>query len=166
MDKPTLIKGAVHVDDRGRVMVNNDCDMTAIKRFYMLENHREGFVRAWHGHIKEAKWVVCVSGVAVECAAKLIPNIVKRTVPVPGSYNDYMVLDEDTEYSLDDPDRYILHPNGDVLYIPPGYANGHKNLVPNTRLIHFSNLAYEDTEGDDIRFDANIHGGVWEEKWR
>ena len=146
MDKPTLIKGTRFVDDRGVVTYCNDFDMSEVKRWYMLENWREGFIRAWHGHIREAKWIMCVSGVAIECVAEMV--------------------DTGEEYYLLEPDRYTLHPNGDVLYVPPGYANGHKNLVQGTRLIHFSNLLHEDTKGDDVRFDYRIHGWVWEEEYR
>ena len=150
MSHPCIIKGGVAVDDRGRVTFCNDFDMSDVKRFYMLENHQEGYIRAWHGHLREAKWVTVVSGVAVVGVAIM--------------------------YSIDDAplkignagkcERFTLHPNGDVLYIPPGYANGHMNLVQGTRLIHFSNLLHEDTVGDDVRFDSSIHGWVWEVKPR
>ena len=143
MDKPRLIKGAVHVDDRGMVTFCNDFDMSEVKRWYMLENYQEGYVRAWHGHINEAKWITCVSGAAVEAIVQ---------------------MHYDWEWNIEggDVERYTLHPNGDVLYVPPGYANGHMNLVQGTRLIHFSNLLHEDTVGDDVRFDSSIHGQVWE----
>jgi len=149
-DKPTMIKGAVFVDDRGIVTYCNDFDMSEVKRWYMLENHQEGYVRAWHGHLKEAKWVTCVSGAVVECAVKLIKPLTEWQLSILG----------DNVY------RFTLHPNGDVLYIPPGYANGHMNLVTGTRLIHFSNMLHEDTAGDDVRFDSSIHGWVWEVKSR
>ena len=141
---PKLIKGGAFVDDRGTVTFCNDFDMSVIRRFYILENWQEGYVRAWHGHIKEAKWIVCVSGAAIVGAGAMLKGKV----------------------GIDHPDRFVLHPNGDVLYIPPGYANGHKNLVQGTRLIHFSNLTQEETKGDDIRFNADNHGWVWEVKSR
>ena len=147
MDKPQLIKGAVHVDDRGMVTFCNDFDMSEVKRWYMLENYQQGYVRAWHGHIKEAKWITCVSGAAVEAVA-------------------YMCYDWEWNIGESDIERFTLHPNGDVLYVPPGYANGHMNLVQGTRLIHFSNMLHEDTVGDDVRFDSSIHGWVWEVKSR
>lgn len=147
LDVPRLIKGGVAVDDRGVVTFCNNFDMSTIKRFYMLENHQEGFVRAWHGHIKEAKWIMCVSGVAVVGVAKIIFE-----------YNE--------SPDLDSPDSFILCSDGDVLYVPPGYANGHKNLIRGTRLIHFSNLTLGESEDDDVRFDAGNHGWVWEVKER
>jgi len=152
VDKPRLIRGGVHIDDRGAVTFCNDFDMSEIKRFYMLENYEQGYVRAWHGHIKEAKWVVCVSGVAVEAAVEMFNR---------GNRGEYELHTEKSCVT-----RHVLHPNGDVLYIPSGYANGHKNLTLGTRLIHFSNLAQDETVGDDVRFDSSIHGWVWEVKSR
>ena len=148
MGEPRLIKGGSFIDDRGIVTFCNGFDMGKIKRFYMLENWQEGYTRAWHGHFKEAKWIVCVSGAAIVSAIKIDYFAERRQI------DDVSI------------NRFVLHPNGDVLYIPPGYANGHKNLVQNTRLIHFSNLYQKDTKGDDVRFDASIYGHVWEVKER
>lgn len=144
MDKPTIIKGGVAVDDRGVVMFCNDFDMTPVKRMYTLENHEQGFVRAWHGHLKEAKWVMCMSGAAVVAVVEL-------------TVGGLMIED-----SCHGPEAWTLHPNGDILYIPPGYANGHMNLVTGTQVMHFSSMTMKETEGDDYRFDAGIHGWVWE----
>jgi len=193
VNKPRLIRGGAHIDDRGVVTFCNDFDMSEIKRWYMLENYEQGYVRAWHGHIKEAKWVVCVSGVAVEAAFPIHylrwHTIAKELVPctllpceslqqivrdvfdelISNHYAinyDKFLLDHSKYLVFPEPDRFTLHPNGDVLYIPPGYANGHKNLTLGTRMIHFSNLAQDETVGDDVRFDSSIHGWVWEVKSR
>jgi dTDP-4-dehydrorhamnose 3,5-epimerase-like enzyme len=143
MDAPYIIKGGVAVDDRGVVTFCNEFDMTPIKRFYMLENHTEGFVRAWHGHLKEAKWVTVLSGTAIVGAVRV-------------------VIEEDLHSHLEkDYYRYVLHANGDVLYIPPGYANGCKNLVDNTLVMHFSNMGLGEAEYDDFRFAADSVPGIW-----
>src|SRR5688500_9160597 len=60
-----LISGGLAVDDRGQVTFINDFDFAGVKRFYMVSNHRQGFVRAWHAHKKEAKYVLVVKGAAV-----------------------------------------------------------------------------------------------------
>ena len=148
MESPRIIKGGVSTDDRGFVTFNNDFDMSAIKRFYMLENHQEGFMRAWHGHLREAKWITCVSGVAVVGTVKMVRD----------SFG-HLTINEG--YVEDGPDRFTLCPNGNILYVPPGYANGHKNLTRNTRLIHFSSLTLKESLGDDFRFDASEHGWIW-----
>ena len=164
MDKPRLIKGGVDVDDRGIVTFCNDFDMSEIKRFYMLENHEQGYVRAWHGHIKEAKWVVCVSGVAVVGVAEMVGSS-KTRCPDPDAYGKWIDVGVE-RFALHEPESFTLHPNGDILYIPPGYANGHKNLVTGTRVLHFSSMTMEEAGEDDYRFDSSIHGWVWEVKSR
>ena len=59
------MKGDISVDDRGRVSYINDFDFKDVKRFYMVENHEKGFIRAWHGHKNEGKYVYVVSGTAL-----------------------------------------------------------------------------------------------------
>jgi dTDP-4-dehydrorhamnose 3,5-epimerase-like enzyme len=135
--EPYLIKGGVAVDDRGVVTFCNEFDMSKVKRFYFLENHRQGFVRAWHGHRREAKWITVLSGVGIIAVAKLNGD------------------------KLELPQRYTMHANGDVLYVPGGYANGHKNLVPNTKVMHFSNMTIDETVNDDIRIPAYVYGSTW-----
>jgi len=41
-------KGAVFSDDRGFLRFVNDFDFSDVKRFYQVENHKKGFIRAWH----------------------------------------------------------------------------------------------------------------------
>jgi len=144
VDVPRLIKGGVAVDDRGTVSFCNDFNLldAGIKRFYVLKNHWFGYVRAWHGHKIEAKYIAVVSGIAIVAAAQM---------------DDKAVSFEDA------PHRFILSANdGDVLYVPPGWANGHRNLAMNTHVIHFSTTTLEESKNDDYRFDARVHGDVWE----
>ena len=54
-DKPHIFKGGLAVDDRGQIAFVNDFDFESVKRFYIVSNHRTGFVRAWHAHRHEAK---------------------------------------------------------------------------------------------------------------
>ena len=71
MDKPKLIQGGIAIDDRGSLSFVNDFDFGGIKRFYMVENHQQGFVRAWHAHKKEMKCVMVVAGSALIGAVKI-----------------------------------------------------------------------------------------------
>jgi dTDP-4-dehydrorhamnose 3,5-epimerase len=50
MEEPRVLTGNLHVDDRGEVGFVNDFDFSGVKRFYSVSNHRQGFIRAWHGH--------------------------------------------------------------------------------------------------------------------
>jgi dTDP-4-dehydrorhamnose 3,5-epimerase-like enzyme len=127
-----LLKGNVSVDDRGSVKFVNDFDPQAlgVKRLYMVENHRVGFIRAWHGHLNEAKYVLVVSGAALIGAVKLsAPDAL-------GSISRYTLFSDVPS----------------VLHIPAGYANGFMTLQPETRVMFFSTSSLEESRNDDIRF--------------
>ena len=70
MSKIKILEAGSAIDDRGEVIFANEFNMKKIKRFYIVSNHRTNFIRAWHGHKKEAKLVKVISGkfiiVAVE----------------------------------------------------------------------------------------------------
>ena len=70
-DVPRLIEGAKAVDDRGSVSFVNGFDFAGVRRSYLIANHRQGFVRAWHAHRREAKYVTVVSGAAVVAAVAI-----------------------------------------------------------------------------------------------
>jgi dTDP-4-dehydrorhamnose 3,5-epimerase len=136
MNELTLIKGDIAVDDRGSVRFVNDFNFLNVKRFYQVENHRQGFIRAWHGHLKEGKYVYVVSGTAWIAVVPLVKI-------------------ETDDYGLEKNNlkKFVLSSKKpQVLYIPPGYANGFKNLEENTNIIFFSTSTLEESKGDDIRF--------------
>lgn len=132
---PSLFVGDLAVDDRGQVGFVNSLELSAVKRFYTVTNHRSGFVRAWHAHRREAKYVMVVRGAAVVGVAEIDdweqPSKVARTW------------------------RYVLSAlKPSVLYIPPGYANGFMSLTKDATLIFFSTATLEESKVDDIRFPA------------
>jgi len=65
INEPDIREGGLAVDDRGCIRFINDFHFTNIKRFYQIRNHRAGFVRAWHGHCNEVKYVYVPKGAAV-----------------------------------------------------------------------------------------------------
>lgn len=132
---PQLIEGGLAVDDRGEVGFINGFNFDKVKRFYWVSNHRLGFVRAWHAHKKEAKYVSVVQGAALVGAVKI---------------DNWENPSKDSKVC-----RYILSDRKpSVLYIPAGYANGFMSLTPDSKLIFFSTSSLEETQGDDIRYDA------------
>jgi len=134
-----IINGGLSVDDRGSVTFVNDFDFTDIKRFYMVENHRAGFIRAWHGHEKEAKYVFVVSGSALIGAVKM---------------------------NEDSPKKFILSSKSPkILYIPPGYANGFKTLEEGTKVIFYSTSTLKESINDDVRYSYD-KWNIWEEDYR
>jgi dTDP-4-dehydrorhamnose 3,5-epimerase len=105
----------------------------------MVENHRVGFIRAWHGHEKEGKYVFVAKGAALIGAV---------------------------EMNSSDPKKFILSDKSPrILFIPPGYANGFKTLEEGTRIIFYSTSTLEESLGDDIRFSFD-HWDIWKEDFR
>lgn len=137
MEAVTLIEGGRAVDDRGSVSFVNGFGFERVKRFYAVENHRAGFVRAWHGHRHEAKYVYAARGAAVVAAVRI--DDWER--PSPGLPVERFVL------SADKPS---------VLYIPAGHANGFMSLSANMLLLFFSTTTLDQSKGDDIRYDARL----------
>jgi dTDP-4-dehydrorhamnose 3,5-epimerase len=133
------IKGAVFADDRGFVRFVNEFDFTSVKRFYQVENHSKGFIRAWHAHEKEAKYVYVAKGSALVGAVDLKTETVTKTT--------------------------LSSQMPSVLYIPAGFANGFKTLEDNTILMFFSTSTLEESKGDDIRF-AYDKWNIWEDDYR
>jgi len=132
---PYIIEGGLAVDDRGDLAFVNDFHFEGVKRFYMVSNHRAGFVRAWHAHRHEAKYVIAVQGAAI-VAAVAIDNWEHPS-------------------KIAQVHRYVLSAQKPaVLYIPAGYANGFMSLTTDTKLIFFSTATLEESRSDDVRYDA------------
>lgn len=133
--EPHVTQGDIAVDDRGSVSFVNDFSFEGVKRSYLVTNHRAGFVRAWHAHRHEAKYITLVQGAAV-LAAVAIDN---WETPDPKAKVH----------------RYVLSATKPaVLYIPAGYANGLMSLTDDARLMIFSTSTVEESRGDDVRYDA------------
>jgi len=128
-----LISGGVAVDDRGKLQFCNDFDMAAVRRFYVVSNHQAQFVRAWHAHKREAKFVYVASGAAMLAAVK----VDNWSSPDPGLEISKFVLAEDKP---------------GVLYVPGGYAHGFMTLRPDTRLFFFSTATLDESLDDDVRY--------------
>lgn len=133
--EPKLIKGAIATDDRGQVSFVNDFTFDGVKRFYMIKNHRQGFIRAWHGHKREGKYFTVVKGAALICGVRV---------------DDWDHPSKDLPIA-----RYVLcEMQPSVLYLPPGYANGTMSLTEDAQILVFSTSMLQESLGDDIRFDA------------
>lgn len=141
MEEPKIIEGALSVDDRGEVGFVNGFNFAGVKRFYSVRNHRKGFVRAWHAHRKEGKYVGVVAGVAIVGA-----------VPI----DNWESPSKDAKVY-----RFTLsQKKPSVVYIPPGYANGAMTLSDDAVILYFSTASLEETKGDDTRYDAR-YWDIW-----
>lgn len=141
MNKENLevIQGGLAVDDRGSVTFVNDFNFTGVKRFYLVENHKKGFIRAWHGHKKEGKYVYVVQGTALVGVVNMATEEVSKFV--------------------------LSSSSPKILWIPAGNYNGFKSLEENTKIIFFSTTTIDESLGDDIRQKYD-KWNIWEDDYR
>ncbi len=136
MKEPKLIKGDIFVDDRGEVSFVNHFDFKDIKRFYIIENHKQGFIRAWHAHKKEIKYFIVIKGAALICGVR--------------------IDNWDNPSKNLNVHRFVLsEKKPSILHLPEGYANGFMPLTENTKIIVFSTSTLEDSKKDDFRFHSH-----------
>lgn len=147
---PELIQGGKFVDDRGPLSFVNEFDFEGVKRFYQVENHRSGFIRAWHGHNIEGKYVYVPKGAALVMALPLV--LAPQLVLLNRDVLTRVTLSSDTPK---------------VLWIPPGYYNGFMNLTEDTVVQFFSTTTMEESRGDDYRLEWDAFGEqLWQEDYR
>ena len=139
---PTIIPGGKATDDRGSLTFNNGIELNQFKRFYAIENHRQGFIRAWHGHLKEAKLFVPLRGSFLVAAVELDD-------PVRPSKENKIAK------------SVISDTNSNSLFIPAGFANGFMNLSADAILLVYSSTSLEESKGDDYRFEFD-YWNPWE----
>jgi dTDP-4-dehydrorhamnose 3,5-epimerase len=132
----STIKGNLFCDDRGYLRFVNDFDFSGVKRFYQVENHDSGFVRAWHGHKNEGKYAYVVKGSAL-----------------------FGLVDLTTEEVV--LKQVLTSQSPQILVIPPNHANGFMTLECGTIIIFFSTSTIDESRGDDIRFPAD-RWNIWE----
>lgn len=138
-----LIEGGIAVDDRGNLNFANDFNFYGVKRFYQVQNFSINTIRAFHGHLNEAKYVYVAKGSAIVAAVKL-DNIESPSKHL--KINRFILSDK----------------NPQVLFIPPKYANGFRALDSDTRIIFFSTSSLEESKGDDYRYPIDYWGDeVW-----
>jgi dTDP-4-dehydrorhamnose 3,5-epimerase-like enzyme len=145
---PNIVKGGLVVDDRGQISFVNEFSFANIQRFYTVKNFSTEVVRAFHGHLKEEKFVLVVSGAAIVAAVQFgTPDRPNR-----GSK----------------PHRFVLSDKlPQILHVPAGYANGFRSLLPETQLLFFSTATLEDSAKDDYRFPYDHWGkDVWNVDFR
>jgi len=136
MALPRLISGGLAVDDRGELAFVNDFQLDGIKRFYVVENYRQGTVRAWHAHRHEGKYVFAAQGAAIVAAVEI---------------DNWEHPSRQAKIH-----RFVLSSRRPaVLCIPEGYANGFMSLTADAKLVFFSTSSLEESRQDDVRYDAH-----------
>jgi dTDP-4-dehydrorhamnose 3,5-epimerase len=136
-ERPKIIVGEIHKDERGELKYNNEFDLSPVKRMYIIKHPGKHVVRAWQGHQKEHKYFQCIKGRFV-VAWKKIDDFKN---PDDQNKAEYKILNEN---------------KNEVLSIPPGYANGLKALENDSEIMVFSNKNLEEAADDQFKFDPNL----------
>ena len=127
---PKIIEGNRIFDNRGSLRFSNNLNFKSLKRLYIVHNYSKNFVRAWHGHKKEEKYICCIKGTFQISAVKL-DNLKK-----PNKKNKIFTY-------------YLNENNNNFVYVPKGFANGSMSLEENSKLLIFSTLTIEESLKDD-----------------
>lgn len=133
---PRVYKSQSAKDKRGVVSFINELKLNKVKRFYIVENKLKKFIRAWHGHMKEEKFMFCIRGKALIKAVK-ISNTNK---PSKRSKIFSFVLDSKSS---------------NFVHIPAGYANGTQSATKDMKLLVLSTSTLEASIKDDFRYPEN-----------
>ena len=132
---PEITKGVKHTDSRGTLFYNNDFNVSAIKRMYVIENHSINFVRAWQGHKIEQRWFSVMKG---SFRIKLI-EIDNWEQPSKGI----------------EPFTFIINAEKlDVLHVPSGYLSSIQSLKQGSKLLVLSDYLLSEVK-DEYRFEED-----------
>ena len=117
---PKLIKVNVSPDDRGEITHCNNFNFLKkhLKRFYKIENHKLNFIRAWHAHKNEQKYILILSG-SLKVSLVKIDNWKKPSKKL--KIRNFFLNEKCPQ----------------ILFIPGGYAHGTQNLKKNTSFMVF-----------------------------
>ena len=138
---PKIINVDISIDDRGEIVHCNNFNFqkNKIKRFYQIQNNNINFVRAWHAHKKENKFILILTGSLKVCTIKI---------------DDWKNPNKNLKKST----FVISEKKPQILFIPGGYAHGTQNLTQNTKFIVFSNFDINESIKDDYRYVYNYWG--------
>ena len=143
---PTYIDMGSAYDERGFIEYFNDFYKFKAQRFYIINNNQDNFIRAWHGHKKEAKIFYSLSGFIQISAVKI---------------KNFKNPDKNTEIN-----NFFLSSRGNkLLYIPGGFANGIKFFNSKDRLLVFSSSTLKESLKDDYRYNYD-YWSPWDSKFR
>lgn len=131
-----LIKGNIHIDQRGIVRFVNDFHFENVKRFYTITHPDTNITRAWQGHKLETKYFYVTKG-------SFLINWIK--------IDNWQQPSKDLETNT----HTLSDSESEILIIPPGHVNGFKALEPDSTMIMFSDMLLEDSKKDDYRFPVN-----------
>jgi dTDP-4-dehydrorhamnose 3,5-epimerase-like enzyme len=129
---PEITKGNAHTDTRGTLFYNNEFDVSAVKRMYVLENESTRCIRAWQGHKIEQRWF----------------SVIK------GSFRIQLIEIDNWDTPSKDLGRFTFIVNAqklDVLYVPSGYVTSIQSLEQDSKLLVMTDYRLNEII-DEFRF--------------
>jgi dTDP-4-dehydrorhamnose 3,5-epimerase-like enzyme len=142
MKLPEKIEGNIFIDERGYITYNNNFRLDQFKRFYIVESHIRGQIRAWHGHEFEIKGAMVLQGAVRLCTTKLT------------EFNNPSIDSKIDSFCLS-------NIKNEIVVIPGGYANGFQALTDNAKIMFFSSSTISESQGDDYRYPFD-YWNPWE----
>ena len=131
--KPKIISGGSHTDHRGTISFVNDFNFKGVNRFYTIHHPDTSTIRAWQGHTQESKYYYPVKGLWIIAWVKM-----EFDKPEDEWKVEYVKMDSK---------------DSNLIFLPPGYANGFRALEEGSVIVGFS--ATGDVEEKEIlRWDA------------
>jgi len=122
-------------DNRGKLLFNNDLNLSEVKRMYIIENSNTSIIRAWQAHRIEKRWFVAVDG-----------DFEIKVVEVDDFINpsDKLIVK-----------KYILKAETmDCLIVKPGFATSIQSISNKSKLLVFSDYLLGEVN-DEYKFDLN-----------
>lgn len=142
-EKLKKIDGGLRKGNLGTIKYVNDFSFKKIKRFYQIDLPKKNIIRAFHGHLKETKYVYPVEGSTLLCAVKLT----SAKNPSKKSHVYKFILSDKKPQ---------------IVQVPPGFANGIKSISSTAKVIFFSSSTLSQSLKDDFRFPSDYWGKeVW-----
>ncbi|GGC38811.1 sugar epimerase [Parapedobacter defluvii] len=136
MKEIVISQGGIASDHRGSIRFVNDFDMTAVKRFYIIENKDTETIRGWRAHRIEQRWFYVIEGA-----------FSMKTVRI----------DDWSEPSKELPvEETILRSEEQrIIHVPVGFGTAFQALVPGSKLLVFADYGIEHAKLDDYTYPAD-----------
>ena len=132
--KSKIFKGKTSEDYRGRIFHVNNCDLSPVKRIYIVENKDISFERGWKGHKIENRWFFCSKG-SVEIKVTEIENFSTKKYKV-----ETFTLNENTL---------------SILFVPKGFCTLIKQVKSGSRVVAMSDFFIGTSNDEDLRWSSN-----------
>lgn len=135
------IPGDIAQDQRGSIRFVNDFDLTAVKRFYIIENANTEIIRGWRAHRTEQRWFFVLEG---------------------GFAMSYVKVDdwEQPSRKLEVSEISWRASDNSVVHVPVGFATAFRALEPWSKLLVFADFDIEHAKDDDFTYALDYFYGL------